>query len=97
LLILQFYIKLEEKCKALEEEKLQAEARKRASLLLFILWYCLNIGVMYGRTYYRRRRARDIRRAAERAASEAAGRAVSTAREHAAVSTTHEHAAPPTG
>jgi hypothetical protein len=62
--------------------------------------------VMYGRTYSRRRRARDIRHAVERAASEAAGRAVSTAREHAAVSTTREHAAvsttrehaaPPTG
>ena len=47
MLILQFYTKLEEKRKALEEEKLQAEARKRVSLLLFILWYCLNIGVCF--------------------------------------------------
>jgi hypothetical protein len=31
----------------LEEEKLQAEARKRVSLLLFILWYCLNISVCF--------------------------------------------------
>jgi hypothetical protein len=53
--------------------------------------------VMYDRTYSRRRRARDIRRGAERAASKAAGRAVSTTREHAAVSMTYEHAAPPTG
>jgi hypothetical protein len=43
LLILQFYTKLEEKRKALEEEKLQAEARKRVSLLRFIL----NIGVCF--------------------------------------------------
>jgi hypothetical protein len=47
LLILQFYTKLKEKRKALEEEKLQAEAKKWVSLLWFILWYCLNIGVCF--------------------------------------------------
>jgi hypothetical protein len=33
LLILQFYSKLEEKRKALEEERLQAEARKKVCLI----------------------------------------------------------------